>query len=144
MATKHFFAGLFVGCVLFSGVAYYIYATNKNSYDTLNAETIGLRQQKKVNTTANINSFDANTLSAKLLNRQLEELSEKKGADFDSHYIMLLASMTNNLATLSDSVRKLSADSTVKAVADKEYADANTKMSELLPLRVKFGLIHDD
>lgn len=141
---KQFIAGLIVGSLLLGGAAYFIYTDSKKNLDTINTKLSATQKPQQAKATADTFDYDANTLSAKLLNRQLEELAALQGKDFDRHYIMLLDTANNNLATVASEARKRASDSSVKETAEKTYTEANTNLSELIPLRSKFGLIHDD
>lgn len=140
---KQFILGLVVSGLLFGGVAYYFYSDGNQKLDAAKAQAAntGRGTNPQMNT---VNSLDSNTLAAKLLTKQLEELDALKGEKFDGHYIMLLDTALNNISTVANEARKGATDKSVKEMAEKTYDEADTRITELIPLRNKFGLIHDD
>ena len=140
---KQFILGAIVSGLLFGGVAYYFYVDGKRNLDQAKAQVVDTQQ--KTNPQSGIASdLDSNTQAAKLLTKQLEELDALKGEKFDGHYIMLLYTIQNNLFTVANDARKRVTDKSVKEMAEKTYNEADSRITELIPLRNKFGLIHDD
>lgn len=140
---KQFILGAVLSGLLFGGVAYYFYSDGNQKLDVAKAQAANSRRETSPQTNT-VNALDSNTLAAKLLTKQLEELDTLKGEKFDGHYIMLLYTVQSNLSTVANEARKRATDQSVKQMAEKTYGEADMRVSELIPLRSKFGLIHDD
>jgi hypothetical protein len=129
---KLFVIGTLFGGLLTGGIAFYLYQTHPK----VEVKTVTVKE-------GGIDGRDSNTLSADLVNRQIEELSALVGEAFDARYVMILHTTTNGIQSVADIAQKRAADPTVRSVANDVRNEAANRLSGLTALRSKYNLIHD-
>ena len=130
---KKFFLGVLLGSVLVGGVSYYLYQNNPK----IETQTVLVKSQQVAT------EGDSNTLSANLVNRQIEELSALKGEEFDAQYIMILHTATSGIKSVADIAQKQASDPMVKSMAGRVQNESSLLVEDLSGLRSKYNLIHD-
>ena len=130
---KGFFLGVLLGSVLVGGVSYYLYQNNPK----VETQTVLVKSQQVAT------GGDSNTLSANLVNRQIEELSVLKGEEFDTQYTMILHTVTSGIKSVADVAQKQASDPMVKSMAGRVQNESSLLVEDLTGLRSKYNLIHD-
>lgn len=129
---KLFVIGTLFGGLLTGGIAFYLYQTHPK----VEVKTVTVKE-------GGIEGRDSNTLSADLVNRQIEELSSLGGEAFDARYVMILHTVMSGMESVADIAQKQASDPSVKSVAKDVRNEATDRLSDLSALRSKYNLIHD-
>lgn len=129
---KLFIIGTLFGGLLTGGVAFYLYQTNPK----VEIKTVTVKE-------GGVEGRDSNTLSADLVNRQIEELSSLDGEAFDARYVMILHTVMSGVQSVADIAHRQASDPSVKSVANDVRNEATDRLSNLSALRSKYNLIHD-
>ena len=134
--------GFVIGSLIFGAIGFYAYNTEKGKTATANTKIVQLEKAGNNNAMQGPPLQDASTLAAVLRNKRLEDLASAKGEAFDHSYIMFLDTTYGELSMLAKEAKDRADITAVREIAEKVYADTNSKQSELIPLRSQFNLIH--
>ncbi len=129
---KLFVIGTLFGGLLTGGIAFYLYQTHPK----VEVKAVTVKE-------GGVNGRDSNTLSADLVNRQIEELSTLDGEAFDTRYVMILHTVTSGIQSVADIAQKRTSDPAIKTVASNIRNEATNRLSDLSALRSKYNLVHD-
>lgn len=129
---KLFVIGTLFGGLLTGGIAFYLYQTHPK----VEVKVVTVKE-------GGVNGRDSNTLSADLVNRQIEELSTLDGEAFDTRYVMILHTVTSGIQSVADIAQKRTSDPAIKTVASNIRNEATNRLSDLSALRSKYNLVHD-